>query len=305
MLRNLIALVVATCLCVVGEAESRAQAELAVSHFQAGSSYYKQGRYTDAIREFREAYDLSKKPALLYNIAQALERLGRTQDAVSYYERYLKESKSTDQTLAAKIVNLKKAIRSTAVAIDCNVKGASVLIDSKIVGTTPLRSPMPVGSGTHEIRVEKSGYQAFIAQLGVSSGSTLRVRANLVPSAQQTNVGHGSAAGASNGRSHLWSWVSFGVAGASILTGAITGVMALGKADDAQTSNDAKADGAKTLALVSDITIAVGVAAAVTGVVLWFVQGSSSESRGPKSAGIILTPAIGPSYGGVAATFAF
>ncbi|MBI4509046.1 MAG: tetratricopeptide repeat protein [Deltaproteobacteria bacterium] len=58
-------------------------------HFQAGEQYYLRGRYEQAVSEFREAYRLSQRPALLYNIAQAYERLGDIPKAREHLKAYL------------------------------------------------------------------------------------------------------------------------------------------------------------------------------------------------------------------------
>src|SRR5688572_14255342 len=59
------------------------------THFEAGASYYDQGRYEDAAREFREAFELSGRPEMLINIAHALERAGHVHDAVRSLELLL------------------------------------------------------------------------------------------------------------------------------------------------------------------------------------------------------------------------
>ena len=59
-------------------------------HFLAGQAYYQQSNFADAIREFSESYKLSKKPALLYNVAGCYERMGRLSEAAQALEDYLK-----------------------------------------------------------------------------------------------------------------------------------------------------------------------------------------------------------------------
>ena len=72
--------------------------ERAKAHFLAGQSYYEQASYTDALREFNEAYRISKRPALLYNIArcdEALEQLRRRgQDARALPARGSRDQRS-------------------------------------------------------------------------------------------------------------------------------------------------------------------------------------------------------------------
>ncbi len=84
--------------------------ERAKAHFLAGQSYYEQASYTDALREFNEAYRISKKPALLYNVARCFEALEQYADAVKMLERYLEEDPQTTdrQAVETRIANLKE-----------------------------------------------------------------------------------------------------------------------------------------------------------------------------------------------------
>jgi tetratricopeptide (TPR) repeat protein len=56
--------------------------------YENGERLYDEGRYEEAITAFRAAYDLSHRPALLYNVANAYERLGRLQDAIDALNGY-------------------------------------------------------------------------------------------------------------------------------------------------------------------------------------------------------------------------
>ncbi len=98
---------------VVAPAAARAlteEEERAKAHFLAGQSYYDQASYGDALREFNEAYRLSKKPALLYNIARCHEALEQYGDAIKMLERYLQEEPDTTDRAAVetRIANLKE-----------------------------------------------------------------------------------------------------------------------------------------------------------------------------------------------------
>src|ERR1700680_249528 len=61
----------------------------AKAHFAAGSAYYDQANYADAVKEFNEAYRLSKRTDLLYNIAVCYERLGQYDSAIQALQKYL------------------------------------------------------------------------------------------------------------------------------------------------------------------------------------------------------------------------
>src|SRR6476469_8692526 len=69
----------------------QADEDAAKAHFLAGSAYYEQANYGDAVKEFIEAHRLSNRPDLLYNISVCYERLGRWDDAIGSLQQYLTE----------------------------------------------------------------------------------------------------------------------------------------------------------------------------------------------------------------------
>ncbi|MDD9964745.1 MAG: hypothetical protein OXR73_00855 [Myxococcales bacterium] len=66
--------------------ERDAQARI---EFERGRSAYGKGRYRIAWGHFREAYVLSRRPQLLYNVGQAADRLGLSEDALTAFRMYL------------------------------------------------------------------------------------------------------------------------------------------------------------------------------------------------------------------------
>ena len=69
-------------------AQSSADEEARV-HFEAGRVAFSRGRYESALASFQEAYELSQRPALLYNIGTTFDRLRRDQEAIEAVERFL------------------------------------------------------------------------------------------------------------------------------------------------------------------------------------------------------------------------
>ncbi|HBQ11989.1 MAG: tetratricopeptide repeat protein [Sandaracinaceae bacterium] len=69
----------------VSESEAR-------SLFEAGQSAFRDGRFEDALARWQSAYDLARYPELLYNIATALDRLGRMDEAARRYRDFLEEN---------------------------------------------------------------------------------------------------------------------------------------------------------------------------------------------------------------------
>jgi tetratricopeptide (TPR) repeat protein len=79
--------------------------------FLKGDAAYAEGRYEEALAAFQEAYDLSGRPQLLFNISNSLERLGRYQEAVDALDKYLASGKAKDRDVVQKrLANLKKRV---------------------------------------------------------------------------------------------------------------------------------------------------------------------------------------------------
>jgi tetratricopeptide (TPR) repeat protein len=81
----------------VPRASAQSSDEQARDLFQRGDSAYVEGRYEAALGLFQEAYQLSQRPRLLFNIANTLERLGRVPDAIEALRRYLPEATETER----------------------------------------------------------------------------------------------------------------------------------------------------------------------------------------------------------------
>lgn len=79
--------------------------------FDNGALLYEEGRYEDAVAAWQMAYELSPKPLLLFNIANAQERLGRYQEALDSLNRYRAFApKDERKILDRRITNLEKRV---------------------------------------------------------------------------------------------------------------------------------------------------------------------------------------------------
>lgn len=79
--------------------------------FEQGDRLYAEGRYEESITAFEEAYSLSERPALLFNIANAQERLGNLADALETLRRYYTDAPASErETLDTRMRNLEERI---------------------------------------------------------------------------------------------------------------------------------------------------------------------------------------------------
>jgi tetratricopeptide (TPR) repeat protein len=97
----------------VSDEERTARARI---HLKSAIAYYDDGRYEDAAREMRSAYDLRPLPDLQYNLAQCYERLNRLEDAARSYEAYLRERADAPdrKNVQSRIDNLRERARAEA-----------------------------------------------------------------------------------------------------------------------------------------------------------------------------------------------
>jgi len=78
-------------ICALGlqvDARAESEDERARYLFDNGHQLYMEGRYEDALAAWTEAYDLSRRPLILYNMANAYERNGQVRKAISVLNRY-------------------------------------------------------------------------------------------------------------------------------------------------------------------------------------------------------------------------
>src|SRR5690242_14937677 len=71
------------------------QISLAKSYFDTGQLEYNNGNYTQALDQYKIAYDIVKKPTILFNIGQCYRKLGNNKDASDSYKQFLKDDPTT------------------------------------------------------------------------------------------------------------------------------------------------------------------------------------------------------------------
>jgi hypothetical protein len=92
------AAIIATIIVVVhSHAQAAPTSPTAEDLFNAGQAAYDRGDYALAIDRWQVAYQLSKEPALLYNIAQAQRLAGDCKRAVSSYKQFITGDPTSDR----------------------------------------------------------------------------------------------------------------------------------------------------------------------------------------------------------------
>jgi len=114
--------VVVVCAIALSSAAAQAQQpsgardDEARALFRAGQVAFDDGRFEDALRHFRSAYELSQRPALLFNIGTAADRLRRDDEALAAFREYIeREPNARDRTqVESRIRVLEAAVQERA-----------------------------------------------------------------------------------------------------------------------------------------------------------------------------------------------
>lgn len=279
-------------------------AEGAREKFMQGQQAYQQGDYETAIAAWQAAYELDPRPLILYNLSQAYERYGKLSEAVQALEKYTSEADPSDpnvETARSRLSKLRERLGRTGIHITDAPDGAEILVDGHSWGRTPREEAIPLDPGTHRVVLKLEGYENFRASVGVPAGQTVDVGAEMEPEV----AGPGEAAAQGPG---IAPWLLVGGGGGVLVTGAILGGVALGKAKDAEFRSGGDADSAETLALVADVMMGVGAAAAVGGFLWWLLTrggGGDDEAPAEEASAVSLTPVFGPRTAGAEATLRF
>jgi len=181
MKRLAIALVLLT---VAASAPALAQDKATASAlFKEGNALRKEKKYPAALEKYQEAYRIYPSFKIQYNIAVTLQYMGRYAEAVTVYQRFLREGigKSPEALVhltKKKILLLRSEI--AVVAVRCGLDGATVILDGKEEGKSPLGRDLYLAPGKHTLQVAHAGYEPYQEDFTVEAGQRKEVSVTLV-----------------------------------------------------------------------------------------------------------------------------
>ncbi len=268
---------------------------------------------------FRRADAIYHAPTLTVALARAQVHLGRLVEAWESYHRVVVEGApaGANEAILEAVDNARREIGSVEprrAMVTFDVSGAAhpnLTLDGVPVDLPASGLPRPVNPGTHSVHAVADGSAPLDASFTVPEGGTASVPVHLVALSTRGADGDSTAPAPSRPRSHALAFVAFGVGGAGLLTGAITGALASGKHGNLKdspcssgrcpdpTTFNSDLSSYHTLGTVSTIGFVVGGVGAAAGGLLLFLTPRASEPRGA----IQWRPYLGLGSGGVAGRF--
>jgi hypothetical protein len=282
-------------------------------HFRAGVNYLQDPdgeRIEEAYIEFKRAYEISKSPKILGNIALCAMRLERDGEALEAYTRYLSganDIKADDreqierdlQTLTASAVRLSiTSDAKEATVVDARYPNQGAPVTNRYV-LRDGKAEIIVRAGHHVVRLQTDGVDRGQWQFDALGGTSQSRNFPLTAVAEARSVAPSRSA-------PVLPWVLLGVGGAALTGGAVTGVLALRGVNDLEDrcpNNECPSDSdyesrkrsTKTFAVATDVLLlSGGVAAAVGAGWLLFGSGSKTATKDASYGNVVGSAACTP-----------
>jgi hypothetical protein len=190
----------------------------AKANYEAGKLLFGDGDFNGALLKFKAAYDATKDPRPLWNMAACEKMLRHYSRAVKLVTLYLQDDRvSADERGDATRLKNTLSEFTGPLAITVTEDGADVSVDGEGVGQSPLPAPVTLDIGSRKIEVKKPGFRVYSGSVVVSSGSNAPLQVKLAPDLHQGHLVVKAPAGA-----------SIVVDGAAVGVGAWEGTLASG-----------------------------------------------------------------------------
>jgi hypothetical protein len=158
--------------------------------FASGRLLFNNNDFAGAATKYQQAYELSKDPRLLFDMAiceRNLRAYAKMQGLLEQYERETGAGISAEDKAAVDgaLSAIKNLVGTVKVAV--SEAAAAVTVDGQVVGTTPLGRPLVVDLGKHTIVATKAGFETTEQTIDVAGGGEMAVTFALVA---QRHVAH-------------------------------------------------------------------------------------------------------------------
>ncbi len=151
--------------------------EIAVAkkQFRLGVKAAEEGRWEDAYKALRKAYDTAPKVAILLNLGGAEVQTGRVVEAAESYRTFLEKATDTRfephlEAVAKLLSELEQRVPSVEIQV-LNLHAADVLkLDQKVIARDTLGAPLAVNPGNHILSLERGGSEVGRIWFSVAEG---------------------------------------------------------------------------------------------------------------------------------------
>jgi len=283
----------------------------ALDAYAKGRDLFEAGDVVTGHAKLLEAYEISKNPRLLWNMAACSKSSRHYARAIDELTRFLADGRdqiTAEQAKRAEEVRATLYSLVAAATITRAPEDASLTIDGE--PATRGAGPYYLELGKHELRLERDGYVAETRALDVKQTKAIAFEfalqraprpieaaapvaaaaATVVPPAPEPAAPlapPGSEPGSDREASSAWTYAAFGIGAAGVVAGATFGLLAMGAAGDLEgacpgrvcpASQQGSLDDAKRFASLSTAGWVLGAAGLAAGTALTFARPTASTA---------------------------
>lgn len=318
-------------------AQARQLGQQAQTAFDAGNFAESEKLWAAAAKLYPQA------PTLTLGLARTQAKLNKFVGAQESYNKIIREwstaanpppaFKDALEAAKAEVGAVSARVASVVISV-AGPTNPQVTIDGDSVPAAALGLKRPVDPGPHTVKASAEGYTPAEATFTVAEAGNAEAKLTL-EKAPGAVAGAGPApslggteppppgadtGGKSGSGQRTAALVAFGVGGVGLVVGAITGLVAMGKASDLDAAcpnglcpsdKQSDVDGYKTMGTLSTVGFIVAGVGGAAGAVLWFTapkESSASSGKGPRYATVpasrvSVTPYVGLGAAGVTGRF--
>ncbi|WP_437775813.1 hypothetical protein [Sorangium sp. So ce1097] len=311
---------------------SAEQAAAAEALFREGRELVAQGKLAEACPKFAASQRLDPGYGTQWNLADCLERLGRTASAwAAFREAADMASRSGQAEREAKATrraaDLEKRLERLAVTVSAPADGLVVRRNGAVLDAGAWGAPLPVDPGKHRVEATAPGKKPFSVEAQTAGpGKVVTVE---IPPLEDDPAAASAAAQPAGpvasppaplrpaaggdvddgaGTRRTLAFVAGGVGVAGVVTGSIFGLIASARWNQAQDEHCrtetlcddqgvALVGDARRAAALSNVGFVVGGVGLAAGVALFVTSLDDAE---PAAARVVVVPAVGTTGGGLA-----
>jgi hypothetical protein len=259
----------------------------AKKYFEAGVSLLKSEDYEGAATSFEASLEAFPTKTALFNLANCYKALKRYDEALAALFRLRRDFKGNlggeieDETTA-----IEKEIRNLVgmLRVEVDLPGATVLVDERGMGMSPLSKVLLLSPGNHEVTARLEGVEFGMEKVKMLPGKeqvvrlTAKKQATAHSNPTEPSPTQSSDDGVGSGLHQGWFWGS--LAATAVLGGATIGVTAAVKKDiDGVSDQDEKGrvEGMQAGGIV--LMALTGAAAITTAVLALFTNWGDDEAE--------------------------
>ncbi len=154
-------------------AQTTEDIEQAKKRFREGKAFYEDEDFLEAARAFEDAYDLSGRSELLYNVGRAYWRANRLKKAEQYFQTYLNElpdASNADEVVESIIeIQEEMAAQMANVEVSATSEGIDIYVDDESQPRCQTPCTISILAGSHKVTARPEGMSPIERSLEVEA----------------------------------------------------------------------------------------------------------------------------------------